>query len=323
MRYLLGFVLVLSLGLSAQELIPGTARIVVKDTDPQSTSGWICPMHPNEVKAEPGNCSICGMKLVPGDPAATADYGMKVTTVPQVVKAGVPIKFHFVITHPVTGAPVKSFEEVHDRLYHLFIVSRDMKEFFHIHPALEKDGSFDIEHILPKPGHYMMFSDFMPTGGGPQLIPTPVVTAGYDGDIASEAPNLVADGPWVRTVDGVTLTMQIQPGQLIAGEELDIPIHFEDPNTHAPITDLQRYLGAFGHGMMLSEDMMEHVHAHPQEMLEGTTITSGGGPDLIFHALFPKPGHYRIWLQFQRHEKLSTVPLTIKVLRSGETATTP
>ena len=69
--------------------------------------------------------------------------------------------------------------------------------------------------------------------------------------------------------------------------------------------------------------MMEHVHAHPQEMLEGTTITSGGGPDLVFHALFPKPGFYRIWLQFLRHDKLSTVPLTVRVLRAGETPTTP
>ena len=84
-----------------------------------------------------------------------------------------------------------------------------------------------------------------------------------------------------------------------------------------PVKNLQRYLGAFGHAMMLSEDMTEHVHAHPEEMLEGTTITEGGGPDLVFHALFPKPGHYRIWLQFQRNNTLSTVPFTVRVLRLG------
>ena len=323
MRLVLAVALVLGIGVSAQELIPGTARIVVKDTDPQSTSGWICPMHPNEVKAEPGNCSICGMKLVPGDPAATADYGLNVITEPRAVKAGEKTKFRFVISHPVTGAPVDSFAEVHDKLFHLFIVSRDMKEFFHEHPALQKDGSFTIEHTLPKPGQYVLFSDFMPNGGGPQLIATPIVTAGYEGDVASDAPNLVADGPWVRTLDGVVMTMQVEPGKLIAGDEIDLPIHFEDEKTGQPVKDLQRYLGAFGHAMMLSEDMMEHVHAHPQEMLEGTTITSGGGPDLIFHALFPKPGFYRIWLQFLRHDKLSTVALTVRVLRPGETATTP
>jgi hypothetical protein len=87
------------------------------------------------------------------------------------------------------------------------------------------------------------------------------------------------------------------------------------------VKDLQRYLGAWGHAMMLSEDMTEHVHAHPEEMLEGTPIMEGGGPDLVFHALFPKPGNYRFWLQFQRHNVLSTVPFTVRVFRVGETAT--
>jgi len=66
--------------------------------------------------------------------------------------------------------------------------------------------------------------------------------------------------------------------------------------------------------------MTEHVHAHPEEMLEGTAVTEGGGPDLTFHALFPKPGVYRIWLQFQRNGQLSTIPFTVRVMRVGETA---
>ena len=60
-----------------------------------------------------------------------------------------------------------------------------MTQFFHEHPVLEKDGSFTIEHVIPAAGHYMLFSDFMPVGGGPQMIATPLVTAGFDGDIAS------------------------------------------------------------------------------------------------------------------------------------------
>ena len=124
----------------------------------------------------------------------------------------------------------------------------------------------------------------------------------------------------MKTANGVTVELQIDPSKVIAGEEADVPIHFADEKTGEPVKNLQRYLGAFGHAMMLSEDMTEHVHAHPEEMLEGTTITDGGGPDLVFHALFPKPGHYRIWLQFQRNDMLSTVPFTVRVLRAGETA---
>ena len=317
MKYVIALALLFAVGVSAQEMMPGTARPLLKDL-PSTTSGYICPMHPNEVKAEPGKCSICGMTLVPGDPMATADYTMRVTIEPRAIKPGEKTKFHFAILHPLTGEPVTQFGEVHDKLYHLFIVSRDMKQFFHIHPQLEKDGSFTIEETLPAAGQYVMFSDFMPVGGGPQLIATPITTTGFDGDIASSWPNLKADS-FTKNADGVKIDMQIEPAKLVAGEEADIPIHFTDQKTDAPIKDLQRYLGAFGHAMLLSEDMTEHVHAHPAEMLEGTDITSGGGPDLIFHALFPKPGFYRMWLQFQRNNVLSTVPFTFRVIRPGET----
>lgn len=322
MKFIVGLALMLAVGVSAQELMPGTARPLLENL-PTTTSGYICPMHPNEVKSEPGKCSICGMTLVPGDPMATADYALTVTTEPRAVKAGQPTKFHIVVRHPLTGEPVTQYGEVHDKLFHLFIVSRDMKQFFHEHPVLEKDGSFTIEHVLPTPGQYVLFSDFMPVGGGPQLIVSPITTAGFDGDIASAWPNLKPETSFVKKANGVTIDMQIDPAQLIAGEETDMPIHFEDEKTGQPVKDLQRYLGAFGHAMMLSEDMTEHVHAHPAENLEGTDITAGGGPDLVFHALFPKPGNYRMWLQFQRNDVLSTVPFTVRVRRAGETSTAP
>jgi len=260
------------------------------------------------------------MTLVAGDPMATADYQLTLTTEPRAVKAGQKTKFRIAIRHPLTGEPVTQFGEVHDRLFHFFIISRDMTQFFHEHPVPEKDGSFTLEHVLPAAGQYMLFSDFMPVGGGPQLIATPLTTAGFDGDIASSWPNLKPDTSLTKTVNGVSVELKIDPAKLITGEEADVPIHFEDAKSGEPVKNLQRYLGAFGHAMMLSEDMTEHVHAHPEEMLEGTTVTEGGGPDLVFHALFPKPGHYRIWLQFQRNNVLSTVPFTVRVLRSGELA---
>ncbi len=316
MKYVLLGVFIAVAAAAAQEIIPGTGRPLLENM-PANTSGYICPMHPNEVKAEPGTCGICGMTLVAGDPMATADYVWRIVTEPRAPKPGQRITFRFEVLHPLTGAPVKEFAEVHDRLFHLFIVSRDMAHFFHEHPTLEKDGSFTYQHTLPVAGHYMLFADFMPVGGGPQMLATPLVTAGFEGDIAASIPALKPD-QWVKTVNGVTVELRLEPSKFLTGEELDVPIHFTDEKTGEPVKDLQRYLGAFGHAMMLNDDMTEHVHAHPEEMLEGTAITSGGGPELVFHALFPKPGHYRIWLQFLRKDVLSTVPFTVRVLRPGE-----
>ena len=330
MRYAVASLLLLGVAVSgqeplipnraSQEMLPGTARPLIDPNAPTTTSGYICPMHPNEVKAEPGTCSICGMTLVPGDPMATADYVMRVTMEPRAPKPGQTVKFRFAALHPLTGAMVTDFAEVHDKLFHLFIVSRDMSQWFHVHPELQKDGSLVLEHAIPTAGHWALFSDFMPIGGGPQLIVTPFSTAGYEGDLTSSVPSLTPDTSFTKSADGVTVSMQLTPAKLISGEETDIPIRFTDEKTGEPVKNLQRYLGAFGHAMMLSEDMTEHVHAHPEQMLEGTSITEGGGPDLTFHALFPKPGVYRIWLQYQRNGKLSTIPFTVRVTRVGETA---
>src|SRR5207244_434205 len=38
-------------------------------------------------------------------------------------------------------------------------------------------------------------------------------------------------------------------------------------------------------------------------------------PGISFHTFFPQPGHYRIWSQFQRENKVITVSFTIYVSR--------
>jgi hypothetical protein len=303
-------VLCLLLGMHA----PARAR-----TDQEAVTGYICPMHADVVSDKPGNCDRCGMTLVPGNPLGTADYELLMETVPRMVKPGAPARFRFVANDPITGAPVREFAEVHDRLFHLFVISRDLSEFMHVHPDLQKDGSFAINLTVPKAGQYMVFADFFPVGGSAQLIGTPLVTAGYEGDATATVPTLALDTALTKTAHGVTVDMKVAPSALLASTDLDIPFTFTDAATGQPVTDLERYLGAFAHGVMLNEDMQEFIHTHPDDMLEGTARRTGGGPEVVFHSLFPRPGRYRMWLQFQRKGELSTVVFTFRVARLGDT----
>ena len=280
---------------------------------PELPTGYICPMHPNIVSATPGKCGLCGMTLVPGDPMATAYYTLKVDITPRAIKPGTKTRITFNVFHPLTGARVTDYAEVHDKRYHLFVISRDMKFFDHVHPEPAANGAWTIDVTLPQPGHYVLLSDFLPTGGGPQMIVTPLVTAGYEGDLTGAIPTLEPDREWIKVAGGVKLELTLPRPQLFAGEDVDLPFHFTDEKTGVPIQDLQRYLGAFAHALIVSEDLVEHIHTHPKEMLEGTDVKDGGGPDVIFDAFFPRPGRYRAWLQFQRHERLSTVAFTFDV----------
>lgn len=42
-----------------------TSSAQADQEDPPAVPRWTCPMHPEIVRDKPGNCPICGMKLVP------------------------------------------------------------------------------------------------------------------------------------------------------------------------------------------------------------------------------------------------------------------
>ena len=65
MRFLVvGLALALVVSVSGQEMMPGTARPLIKDM-PSTTSGYICPMHPlDRHLSSTDKCTICSMSLV-------------------------------------------------------------------------------------------------------------------------------------------------------------------------------------------------------------------------------------------------------------------
>lgn len=301
--------------------MPPAATASTTGTTPAQDTRYVCPMHPDVIEAAPGACPRCGMTLVPGNPLGTANYHLHVETVPGVVKAGQPTTFRFHVEDPVSHTPVTDYAVVHDMPYHVFVLSRDTSVFMHEHPVRQPDGVFALTVTLPKPGHYVMISDFFPVGGSGQVLLTPIVTAGFDGDVQSQVPTLALDTSWTKREGGVIAELRTSPTALVASEDLDLPLHFVDEATGQPVRDLQRYLGAFGHALIVNEELTEYIHAHPEETLEGTDIQDGGGPDVTFHTLFPKAGRYKAWVQFKRGGKLSTVSFTFRVLRQGETIT--
>jgi hypothetical protein len=277
-------------------------------------------MHPDVMSASGGKCPRCNMDLVPGSPIAMPDFTLEVETTPKIVKAGQPTTFRFSVHHPLTGAKAREFGIMHDKLFHLFVVSSDLEDFAHIHPEQRPDGSFIIQHTLPKPGRYTLYSDFLASGGGAQVVATPLITAGLDSDIIASQARLKPDPPWVRTADGVKVEILNEPAAFLGGEEIDIVFRFANATSDAPIKDLQRYLGAWGHLLILSEDMTEYVHAHPRDETQpDPSAPATGGPEIIFDALLPRPGRYRAWLQFQRNDRLTTVTFTFAAPRPGET----
>lgn len=281
-------------------------------------TGWFCPMHPDVTASEPGTCRKCDMKLIAGNPFDTREYLLDLTASPASVTPGVPFTMRLTVRHPATGKPVLSFEEVHEKRYHLFVISQDMTVFQHIHPELQPDGAWRIEVTVPKAGYYRILSDFVPTGGSPQFLGRTLVTGGFDGDLLSQAAQLAADTGEIKTVDTITAKLAVDPEKLLAGQYGHLMFTFTDAKTGEPVRDLQPYLGAFGHTLILSEDMLDVVHSHPSPGPDNDISKGVGGPRITFEGYLPRPGLYRAWTQLLRNGQLSTLAYTFRVWSEDE-----
>ncbi|HEY0098116.1 MAG TPA: hypothetical protein VGB76_04080, partial [Pyrinomonadaceae bacterium] len=171
-----------------------------------------------------------------------------------------------------------------------------------------------VETVLPRAGLYKLHSDFFPVGGTLQVLHRELATAGYRTTTHARAA-LVADTSFTKTVDGMKISLDWGTGELSAGAFVRLKYRLADAQTGAPVKDLEPYLGAWGHTLILNADQSDYLHSHPTETLpEGVPRAAlRGGPEVEFGAMFPEAGLYRIWTQFQRGGRVATVSFTIQV----------
>src|SRR5262249_32324945 len=186
-------------------------------------------------------------------------YSIELTTEPKPIKVNEPVKLSFTIKDPL-GKPTTDLAIVHEKLIHLMITSDDLSWFDHIHPEPQSNGKYIVEATFPSGGKYNLYADYTPTGAHQQLSRLFIDVVGEQ-----RAPvKLVADKEETKTFDDLRVTMK--PSKpLVAGEDLMLNFRVEDANTGKPVTDLQPYLGALAHFVIISEDSTEYLHAHPME----------------------------------------------------------
>ena len=130
------------------------------------------------------------------------------------------------------------------------------------------------------------------------------MTAGYTGPLVA-APHLARDTADKVVGDTrVTLTMP----DAVAGREQLVTFELHDAASGAPVTDLEPYLGAAGHLLLVSSDLDIAFHSHPV-----AEISTQHGPNVVFQILFPREGDVRMWVQFQRHGEVLTSSFTVPV----------
>jgi hypothetical protein len=286
-----------------------------QQTSDSTAQTYGCPMHP-EVTGKAGDtCAKCGgMKLVLIDNKTSAnEYFMEFKAVPA-VEAGKSAMLSFTPKIKNNENEMVPLDIQHDKKLHLIVVSKDLTYFDHIHPEYQASGSYDIT-VLPKDknftkgrfanetkfaqgGEYILFADYLPTGSTHQLERIVLNVAG-----TPYQPKKFTEPKIVSKVDGYEVSLVPEGGKFLNKGTVHISAIVKKDGKEIPADQLENYLAAKAHVVMISEDTQDYLHVHP-EVVDGR---------LDLHTTFGKPGIFRGWLQFQTEGKVHTADFVVNV----------
>lgn len=234
-------------------------------------------------------------------------YCLRAYSPVQGLRTGAPTDFIFEIIDD-RGDIARDFATVHEKIMHVIVVRHDLTRFQHVHPTFSPNGRFIVEGLtLPEPGPYRLFADFTPAGAmpGPDGKPLPVtVPVDLEADSPSGyRPEQLPQATETVAVGGFEVSLAV-PESLRAGEEARLS--FTIRRDGAAVMDLQPYLGANGHAVILREGDLAFIHSHALE--DPDALRAGRLPFMVH---FSGPGRYRAFVQFQHRGAVETAAFTL------------
>lgn len=238
--------------------------------------------------------------MMPKKPGGNGNkYRMRILSTPDIIESGKQVVFSF--TPQILGRETEPVPLDVDHGYemHLIMVSNDLSWFDHRHPGLSDLGTYEQTYTFEKGGIYNLFAEYKPTGS---VDTVQVKTFGVNGGsvkwVNFSEPNLAS-----LALPYSVLLSPGEGGKFESGKmQIILAAITKDGGAVDPNT-LGDYLGGKGHMVIINIHDKAFLHVHP--------IVENG--NLVFHTIFPKPGLYRAWLQFQTDNIVRTADFVIQV----------
>jgi hypothetical protein len=226
---------------------------------------------------------------------------------PAAAQPGQPLKLSYRVVDRASGQALTDLPVSHERPMHLIVVSKDLRQFQHVHPEPGADGAYSVTVTLPAAGAYVLYDEFV-RDDRTVLDRRELTVGGTAGNPAA----LRAD-TGAKTSNGLTATLSA-PRTIKAHEEAVFALKVTRDGQ--AVTDLAPYLGAAAHVAIVSADTTDFAHTHAdagQHGHEAAALPAQFGPDLSFEYTFPRPGFYKVWVQFSQGGTVHTVDYVVEV----------
>ncbi len=188
-----------------------------------------------------------------------------------------------------SGAPLASYDEKHERDLHLIVVGTPgLTDYQHLHPT--RDGDLWTARMALAPGRYRVYADGSTDGEDFVAQSSLTVPGRRTADPRTPAP---------RTHDSVGRY------DVALHAAADGTLTFRVARDGEPVTDLQPYLGASGHLVVIRRGSLDYLHAHPED--------GPPGPEVAFTVEFDKPGVHRLFFDFKHEGRVRTAAFTVRI----------
>lgn len=223
--------------------------------------------------------------------------------------AEAPGKYTFVI-QGANGEVVKDFALTHTERLHVIVVRKDLAHFLHLHPTFDPGtGLFTLNNMtFPADGTYRVFADFSIAHRAGEIQPVTI----FEDILVGLAGDAQAIGSEERQKTFGPYEVELLTSEALAAGR-DVTLTFNLRQDNRPVKDLETYLGALGHAVILRQDTLDFIHAHPIE--QGTQDGK-----VSFAVKFPTPGLYKIFTQFQRENQVFLTDFVVAV-NEGDAST--
>lgn len=246
-------------------------------------------------------------------PAEALDAGLRVQLdVPDTTRAGVPTRVTATVVDAGSGEPITDLNRSHEAWMHLIATREDLGSFTHVHPEpTGAPGELAVDITFPTGGTYIVNTEFRQRGEMNDVHQRQLVTVTG----AAPEPVRLEAGPRTALVDGVEIKLE---GDAVVGERSDLHFAFADASSGEQIDDLQPFLAAAGHVVVMRADGATFAHEHAEvDDADGRPVFAlpgqDFGPELDVHAEFDTPGVYQLWGQFRLADgSVITVPFTVE-----------
>ena len=216
--------------------------------------------------------------------------------------AGSAVPIEFTIVGP-DGEPVTDYDVEHEKELHLIAVRRDFSGFQHVHPVMDAEGTWRTDLDLTA-GEWRVFADFKASDAD-------ALTLGNDLAVAGRHRPERSTESTTSQVGRYTVTLE---GDLTAGTDAELTLSVTRDGE--PVTDLEPYLGAYGHLVALRAGDLAYLHVHPEGTPEDGVTDPG--PEVVFFAQVPSAGRYHLYLDFKHRGVVRTAAFTVTGTATSE-----